>query len=51
MAMTGTRAVDIVRIGQKGDGEIADGLYVPFTVLGDRVESVSQLTRSARYLS
>jgi 23S rRNA (uracil1939-C5)-methyltransferase len=32
-----TRTVDIVRIGHKGDGETADGLYVPFTVPGDRV--------------
>ncbi|MDZ4866604.1 MAG: methyltransferase [Alphaproteobacteria bacterium] len=29
--------VDIVRIGHKGDGETADGMYVPFTVPGDRV--------------
>ena len=31
------RTVDIVRIGHKGDGETADGLYVPLTVPGDRV--------------
>lgn len=29
--------VDILRIGHKGDGETADGLYVPFTVPGDRL--------------
>lgn len=32
-----TRDVDIVRIGHRGDGETADGLYVPFTLPGDRV--------------
>ncbi len=32
-----TRTVDILRIGHKGDGETADGLYVPFTVPGDKV--------------
>jgi len=32
-----TRDVDIVRIGHKGDGETVDGLYVPYTVPGDRV--------------
>jgi 23S rRNA (uracil1939-C5)-methyltransferase len=32
-----THTVDIVRIGHKGDGETADGLYIPFTVPGDRV--------------
>ena len=29
--------VDILRIGHRGDGETADGLYVPFTVPGDKV--------------
>ena len=32
-----THTVEILRIGHKGDGETADGLYVPFTVPGDRV--------------
>jgi 23S rRNA (uracil1939-C5)-methyltransferase len=32
-----THTVDIIRIGHRGDGETADGLYVPFTVPGDRV--------------
>ncbi len=32
-----TRDVEIVRIGHRGDGEAGDGLYVPFTVPGDRV--------------
>ena len=30
-------AVDIVRIGHRGDGETEDGLYVALTVPGDRV--------------
>jgi 23S rRNA (uracil1939-C5)-methyltransferase len=33
-----TRTVDILRIGHKGDGETAEGVYVPFTVPGDRVK-------------
>jgi 23S rRNA (uracil1939-C5)-methyltransferase len=35
------RTVEILRIGHKGDGETADGLYVPYTVPGDvvRVEA------------
>ncbi|MBP6010956.1 MAG: class I SAM-dependent RNA methyltransferase [Alphaproteobacteria bacterium] len=33
-----TRALDILRIGHKGDGETAEGIYVPFTVPGDRVK-------------
>jgi 23S rRNA (uracil1939-C5)-methyltransferase len=35
--MTDRRTVDIIRLGHKGDGETADGLYVPFSVPGDRV--------------
>jgi 23S rRNA (uracil1939-C5)-methyltransferase len=35
--MSGTRTLDILRIGHKGDGETAEGVYVPFTVPGDRV--------------
>lgn len=31
------RRLDILRIGHKGDGETAEGVYVPFTVPGDRV--------------
>lgn len=33
-----TRTIEIVRIGHKGDGETAEGIYVPFTVPGDRVK-------------
>ncbi len=32
-----TRTVEILRIGHKGDGETAEGVYVPFTVPGDQV--------------
>lgn len=39
--------VDIVRIGHKGDGETADGLYVPFTVPGDRL----RIERAGDYAS
>lgn len=31
------RTVEIIRIGHRGDGETADGLYVPYTVPGDLV--------------
>jgi 23S rRNA (uracil1939-C5)-methyltransferase len=31
------RTLDILRIGHKGDGETAEGIYVPFTVPGDKV--------------
>ena len=34
-----TRTLDILRIGHKGDGETAEGIYVPFTVPGDRVKA------------
>jgi 23S rRNA (uracil1939-C5)-methyltransferase len=37
MENANTRTVEILRIGHKGDGETADGLYVPFTVPGDKV--------------
>ena len=32
-----TRTVDILRIGHKGDGETAEGIYVPFTVPDEKV--------------
>jgi 23S rRNA (uracil1939-C5)-methyltransferase len=32
-----TRTVDILRIGHKGDGETAGGIYVPFTVPDEKV--------------
>jgi 23S rRNA (uracil1939-C5)-methyltransferase len=35
--MNEPRVVDILRIGHRGDGETADGIYVPFTVPGDTV--------------
>lgn len=36
-SITPTRTLDILRIGHKGDGETAEGIYVPFTVPGDKV--------------
>ncbi|MFM9865695.1 MAG: class I SAM-dependent RNA methyltransferase [Micropepsaceae bacterium] len=36
-SITPTRTLDILRIGHKGDGETAEGVYVPFTVPGDKV--------------
>ena len=43
----------IVRLGHRGDGETAEGLYVPFTVPGDIVaaEVVGERTRLAEVLS
>ncbi len=43
----------IVRLGHRGDGETAEGLYVPFTVPGDIVaaETVGDRTRMAEVLS
>ena len=32
------KILEILRIGHKGDGETADGMFVPFTVPGDRIE-------------
>ena len=33
------REVAIFALGHQGDGETADGLYVPYTVPGDRVRA------------
>ncbi len=43
----------IVRLGHRGDGETAEGLYVPFTLPGDivAVEVVGDRTRLAEVLS
>jgi 23S rRNA (uracil1939-C5)-methyltransferase len=34
-----TREVEIFALGHQGDGETAEGLYVPYTVPGDRVRA------------
>jgi 23S rRNA (uracil1939-C5)-methyltransferase len=40
MAMTSpTHEVEIFALGHQGDGETAEGLYVPYTVPGDRVRA------------
>ncbi len=36
-SIANTRTLEILRIGHKGDGETAEGIYVPFTVPGDKV--------------
>lgn len=45
--------VDIVRVGHKGDGETAEGVYVPFTVPGDRVriERAGEFARLVNVIS
>ena len=33
------RDVEIFSLGHQGDGETAEGLYIPYTVPGDRVRA------------